>query len=415
MMNSLIYALEANLYLSLFSIFYFLALRKEKNHLTNRVVLLSSILIAWTIPGINYLEPVSGLLPTLRLEAITISPNSLADSPTIFNFSFQELMSAIYVVGILITASIFIKRLLGILTFFTWTFSNPISSVKLIETDAKEAWSFFNLIALGKEISAENKEWIIEHEKVHVEEMHSVDKLLIQLVKIFGWFNPAVYYLEFAIEENHEFRADEVVCRRFSNTITYSRVLVSQSLGGVPVNILENQFSKKTLLKSRIQMINQTKQTGKMKYLLTIPVLAVALLLHSCTEKDSSEELSPTESKSISEIDQNAPDGVYEVVDKMPEFKGGMDALMRFMGENTVYPEAAKTADEHGKVFVKFIIDKEGNVTNPEVLHKASVESSALHAAAISTISKMPAWIPGEQNGKKVKVQYIMPIMFSLE
>ncbi len=151
-----------------------------------------------------------------------------------------------------------------------------------------------------------------------------------------------------------------------------------------------------------------------MKYLLTIPVLAVALLLHSCTEKDSSEEAIPTESKTIKKFDQNTPEGVYEVVEKMPEFKGGMDELMRFMGENTIYPEAAKSANEHGKVFVKFIIDEEGNVTKPEVLHKASVESALLHTAAISTISKMPAWIPGEQGGKKVKVQYVMPINFAL-
>ncbi len=414
MTNALLYALEANLYLSLFAIFYYFALRKEQNYLANRVVLIASILLAWIIPSISYMESVSGILPTIRLEAITLSPNALADSPTVLSFSFQEVMATIYALGVVVGSVILIKRFLGILSFLQRNSLSTESALRLIETDSAEAWSFFNLIALGKEIPAENKEWILEHEKVHVEEKHSIDKVVIQLVKIFGWFNPAVYYLEFALEENHEFRADEVVCERFSNTITYSHILVSQSMGGIPVNLLGHKFSKKSLLKSRIQMINQTKQTGKMKYLLTIPVLAVALLLHSCTEKDSSEEAIPTESKTIKKFDQNTPEGVYEVVEKMPEFKGGMDELMRFMGENTIYPEAAKSANEHGKVFVKFIIDEEGNVTKPEVLHKASVESALLHTAAISTISKMPAWIPGEQGGKKVKVQYVMPINFAL-
>ena len=162
-------------------------------------------------------------------------------------------------------------------------------------------------------------------------------------------------------------------------------------------------------------MINQTKQTGKMKYLLTIPVLAVALLIHGCEQEESSDEAVPSEGKQITKYDQNTPEGVYEVVEKMPEFKGGMNALMTFMGENTIYPEEAKALKESGKVFVKFIIDESGNVTKPEVLQDISVESAALHTAAIATISKMPAWIPGEQKGQKVKVQYVMPINFSLK
>lgn len=151
-----------------------------------------------------------------------------------------------------------------------------------------------------------------------------------------------------------------------------------------------------------------------MKYLLTIPVLAVALLLHSCTEKDSTDETAVTETKKITKYDQNTPEGVFEVVDQMPEFKGGNDVLMTFMGENTVYPESAKKADESGTVYVKFIINEAGEVTKPEVLLDISAKSVALHRAAISTISKMPAWNPGEQDGKKVKVQYVMPIKFAL-
>ncbi|MGB6037175.1 MAG: M56 family metallopeptidase, partial [Cryomorphaceae bacterium] len=270
------------------------------------------------------------------------------------------------------------------------------------------------LVALGKGIPAENKEWILEHEKVHVEEKHSIDKLMIQLVKIFGWFNPAVYYLEFAVEENHEFRADEVVCERFSNTTTYSHVLVSQSLGGVPVNLLGNQFSKKSLLKSRIQMINQTKQTGKMKYLLAIPVLAVALLLHSCTKEESAASTN-SEPAAVPETAQTNSDQVFNVVEKMPEFKDGMDGLIAFMSANTVYPKSASTTNETGKVMVAFVIDEMGNVTDPKVLESRSVESAALRNAALETVGKMPAWTPGEQSGKKVKVRMTLPINFALD
>jgi TonB family protein len=247
-------------------------------------------------------------------------------------------------------------------------------------------------------------------------------------VKIFGWFNPAVYYLDSALEENHEFRADEVVCMKFSNCITYSHVLVSQSLGGVPVNLLGHQFSKKSLLKSRIQMINQTKPTGKMKYLFAIPVLAVALLMHSCAKDvQTADPISSSASKAnalatqdvvyteVKPLNQNTPEGVYEVIEKMPEFKGGMDGLFKFMSENTVYPKSSSKSNESGKVLVSFIIDEAGNVTEPQVVDAKSTISVALRNAALETVGKMPAWTPGEQDGKAVKVMLTLPIKFELE
>ena len=414
MIDTILYALEANLYLALFALFYYFALCKEQNYLANRLVLISSVFLAWTIPGISYLEPLSNILPVIGLERITISPNAIADSPTVLSFSFQDALASVYIGGVVIGSIVFIKRLFGILSILSRNSQSTDSSLKLIETDSVEAWSFFNLVALGKNIPTENKEWILEHERVHVNEKHSIDKLIIQLVKIFGWFNPAVYFLEFALEENHEFRADEVVCVKFSNSITYSHVLVSQSLGGVPVNLLGHQFSKKSLLKSRIQMINQTKQTGKMKYLLTIPVLAVALLFYSCTKEDSTTETDSTPLAS-SILVQNTGDELYEVVEKMPEFKGGMDGLFKFMSENTVYPKSASKSDESGKVLVSFIIDEAGNVTEPAVVNAKSIASVALRNAALETLGKMPAWTPGEQDGKAAKVLLTLPINFELE
>jgi TonB family protein len=160
-------------------------------------------------------------------------------------------------------------------------------------------------------------------------------------------------------------------------------------------------------------MINQTKQTGKMKYLLTIPVLAVALLLHSCTKEESAASTS-SEPAAVAETAQTNSNEVFDVVEKMPEFKGGMDGLIAFMSENTVYPKSASTANETGKVMVAFVIDETGNVTNPEVVERASVQSAALRNAALETVGKMPAWTPGEQSGKRVKVKMKLPINFAL-
>jgi len=147
-----------------------------------------------------------------------------------------------------------------------------------------------------------------------------------------------------------------------------------------------------------------------MKYLLTIPVLAVALLLHGCTKEESDKSVdSDPEISSVTT--QNRDGDVYQVVEKMPEFEGGMDGLIAFMSEETVYPKT----EEEGKVLVSFIVDKEGNVTNPEVVNMSSSESTALRSAALETVGKMPVWTPGEQGGKKVKVKMTLPIQFTME
>ena len=96
----------------------------------------------------------------------------------------------------------------------------------------------------------------------------------------------------------------------------------------------------------------------------------------------------------------------------MPEFKGGIEGLMNFMAENTIYPKSATAGEESGRVIVQFIIDEKGNVTYPTILQEKSVKSSALQTAALETVGKMPAWTPGEQRGEKVKVKLKLPIKF---
>lgn len=409
------YALEANLYLAIFAAFYSFAFRKEQNYVANRIVLVSSLILAWIIPSLTFSSHISPALPTAVLDTIYLSGQAVLSPILPGAYTFTDGLVFLYFTGVLIGLFLFVLLFARTIACINSGRKQMVFDLTIVETETTEAWSFFNVLVIGKAIPVENRNWILEHETVHAIEKHSLDRLLMTLVKISGWFNPAVYYLNRALIENHEYRADEVVCTKIPDSTTYARVLVSQSMGGIPLNLIGHEFSKKSLLKSRIQMINQSKPKGKMKYLLTIPVLAVALLFHSCTKEDPTSVPEPDSSTKAISYDQNTPEGVYEVVDKMPEFKGGVNELMAFMAENTVYPKSAKAADESGKVFVKFIIDKGGNVTKPEVLQDISANSAALHAASINTVSKMPAWSPGEHKGKKVKVQMIIPIKFELK
>lgn len=98
--------------------------------------------------------------------------------------------------------------------------------------------------------------------------------------------------------------------------------------------------------------------------------------------------------------------------DEMPEFKGGQEALFKFMQNNIVYPEEAKKNGVQGKVFVSFVIDESGVVTSPKV--ERSINSD-LDKEALRVVKLMPEWVSGKKDGKPVKVSMTLPIMFALD
>lgn len=102
----------------------------------------------------------------------------------------------------------------------------------------------------------------------------------------------------------------------------------------------------------------------------------------------------------------------FEVVEQMPEYPGGMAAAMEYIQKNIRYPETAKKNGTQGRVTVQFIVDKEGNVTEPKVIRAVDKD---LDAEAIRLVGTMPKWKPGMQKGQAVAVKYTLPVMFRLE
>ena len=103
---------------------------------------------------------------------------------------------------------------------------------------------------------------------------------------------------------------------------------------------------------------------------------------------------------------------VFDVVEQMPEYPGGQAALFEYLSKNIKYPDDAAKKKVEGKVFVTFVVDTDGKITDVSLLRKVF---PSLDAEAIRVISAMPNWIPGKQGGKVVKVKYTVPIMFRLK
>lgn len=103
---------------------------------------------------------------------------------------------------------------------------------------------------------------------------------------------------------------------------------------------------------------------------------------------------------------------VFQVVENMPEFPGGMGALMQFLGKNIKYPTIAQENGVQGRVIVQFVVNKDGSIVDPVVVRSVD---PYLDKEALRVIKSMPKWKPGMQRGKAVRVKYTVPVTFKLQ
>ena len=103
---------------------------------------------------------------------------------------------------------------------------------------------------------------------------------------------------------------------------------------------------------------------------------------------------------------------VYEIVEQMPEYPGGLTALMNYLRVNTRYPAVAQKAGIEGRVIVSFIVEPNGSVSNVEIVRSVDTE---LDQEALRVVRQMPKWKPGTQNGVAMRVKYRLPITFTLK
>lgn len=100
------------------------------------------------------------------------------------------------------------------------------------------------------------------------------------------------------------------------------------------------------------------------------------------------------------------------MVEQKPSFPGGDAAMMKWLGENIIYPAAAAEEGVSGKVTIQFVVERDGSVSNVKV---ARGKHPALDAEAVRVVKKMPKWTPGRNNGQPVRVTYLLPVTFKLQ
>ena len=113
----------------------------------------------------------------------------------------------------------------------------------------------------------------------------------------------------------------------------------------------------------------------------------------------------------IGAIDYDKPEKPFDVVEQMPEFPGGQEALMQFLRQEVKYPKEAFKDGVQGRVVVQFVVEKDGSISEVEVVKKVNEH---LDAEAVRVVNAMPKWKPGKQKGENVRVKYTLPISFRL-
>ncbi len=102
---------------------------------------------------------------------------------------------------------------------------------------------------------------------------------------------------------------------------------------------------------------------------------------------------------------------IFQVVEQMPEFPGGMEALLAYLGKNIKYPASAQENNIQGRSVIEFVVNKDGSIVDPKVIKSLD---PACDKEALRVIKAMPKWTPGKQRGKAVRVKYTVPVTFRL-
>jgi TonB family protein len=394
-----IYLLKANALLLLGYLLYKVLLTGQTHFATNRIMLLLVSLSAVLIPLINpFGSDAAAPLLMIELPELAIVPNNSAPEN---GFNTVDGIIGFFMC---ISAFIFLRLAFRIIHLLQIEKGYRLEHYWIIPSDQLETSSFFNRIFLKNNMDDATREIALAHEKVHADQWHTLDVIWFELLTVFFWMNPAIWLLKKELRDNHEFIADKISRQQFGNS-KYINALLNNTFQSQAIHFLP-MFSNTQTLKNRITMMKSNQPVAKLRYVLFLPMMAAISIAAACTQKTDLKEIATNESEKVQEQE------ILSIADQMPEFPGGTTALFEYLSQNIVYPETAREENASGKVFVKFVIDVNGKVTQAEVIRGVHPD---LDNEALRVVNTMPNWQPGMHEGKLVNVVFNLPINFQLQ
>jgi TonB family protein len=392
------YLIQTTIYAALLYAVYVLVLKDRAQHQWSRFYLLMVATLSLIIPFITIPFGVPKLSQGMVLAQVTapviVVSRKIDAVPT---FNWYNFIPVIYVS---IAALLFCRLLwqyFRIIRFIRSCDPQKMEDAHIILNTSMEPGSWGRYIFFPE---SEIDDAILKHELAHIQLKHSYDILLIRLLQCLFWPNIILYIVEKELRTVHEFQADALVKE---NNEVYARTLLDHVFQTKQFS-LSNTFFQKSI-KRRISMLSKrTSASLRIRIaliasLLTIIMVGAIVTLQGCKKEKP---------VSNGDIVNTASDQVYDMVDKMPTTSYD---LADYMSKNVFYPEIAIEKNIEGRVTIKFVVDKDGNVVNPVVLKSPD---TSLTSAALYAINHMPKWTPGENHGKRVNVYMVLPVAFKL-
>ena len=394
-------------------------LEKETFHRLNRILILGCLIMSFAVPLVHF---TGGTNPTVDMvrQAVQL-PEVLidGDAKELSVWSWADIMTCIYIIGAVAIFTMTVVqtvRLTKQLRQCEHITDNRGNTIVLTDC-ATSPFCLFHYIVMSRDDYANNRNYILTHEQEHIRLGHSIDLIILQAATIIQWFNPFVWLIGKNLKAIHEFEVDEAVLNKGIDATQYQKFLVIKAVGN-RLQPFANNLNKESL-KRRIIMMNQKKSNRWMmlKALFIIPVATLAVsVFASTTDMSSMAKAVNTTANSISTNNMQTKQSdkkTFTVVEEMPEFKGGVSAMMEFLSMNMKYPQAAVKAKLQGRAVVGFVVRKDGTVSDVHITKSAGY--AVLDEEAMRVVKSMPAWEPGKQKGKPVNVKYNVPITFRLK
>ncbi len=293
MLTTAYYFLQVILCSAIMMGYYWMALRNKKFHQYNRFYLLTVALLSWTVPliKIQWITTRASEQQVIRFLSVVADNNSEIEAVVEskgFHWSLEGIAGFVYVLIAAFFLSFLLRAFYRIYVLLKTNSCKKVEDVYLIITQAEGTpFSFFRYIFWNEEIdirSASGKQ-ILQHELTHVQQKHSVDKLLIQLMLIPGWFNPFFWLLKKEMEMIHEFIADKKAVGD-GDTAALAQMLLTAVYPKHRFDLTHPFFFSP--IKRRLQMLTNHKNPrfSYIRRLVILPLLAVVIVLFAFRNKE---------------------------------------------------------------------------------------------------------------------------------
>ncbi|RRO12539.1 M56 family metallopeptidase [Flavobacteriaceae bacterium 14752] len=286
-MDTLIYFLKSSVLLILFYVVYHVLLKRDTYHQFKRIYLLSGLILSAVLPWIYYTKTV--VVPKNNFSEAPVNIQSIAgfsevsnlgyQAKDIFTLSWNDVLLMVYVLVGLVLLARFVYQFFKLHKLLRQTAYKTIDSYKLhIVDNSVNPFSFFKHILISRaDYESENFKMIFAHEKVHINQYHSVDILLANLYCVLFWFNPFVWIYKKSLVQNLEHIADDISVKTLSDKVKYQYLLLNHTFQDNHFQSLQTTFFQSSI-KQRIMMLNKST-TAKIYALKSIVVLPILVLL----------------------------------------------------------------------------------------------------------------------------------------